>query len=199
MMNIQRKMLFLLILATSLCAKDIRVRSLDVLRKKLSQSPYTVVLFYDKSRENMRNKEIKQKIVDLESMFRSLSKDDYYKDANLQFIRAEVNREALQSVQRRYSLLQLPAFAIFLGRELKAKLYGYVFRDTVENFIERNLKSKMEETIKQADELRKKRLEEAKIRAYNRPYWYGPYWYGGYYPYWWYGYRRPYYGMYFGW
>ncbi len=198
-MNIQRKMLFLLIPVTSLCAKDIRVRSSDALRKKLSQSPYTVVLFYDKSRENMQDKKIKQKVVDMESMFRSLSKDDYYKDANLQFIRAEVNRKGLQSVPRMYSLSQFPVFAIFLGRELKARLYGYVFRDTVENFIERNLKNKIEEVIKQANELRKKRLEEAKIRAYNRPYWYGPYWYGGYYPYWRYGYGRPYYGMYFGW
>ncbi len=197
-MKTQRKTLFLLIsfAATSLCAKDIRVRSSEALRKKLSQSPYTVVLFYDKSRENMRDQKIKQKIIDMESMFRSLSKDDFYKDSKLQFIRAEVNRKGLQSVQRRYSLSRIPAFAIFLGRELKARLYGYVFRDTVENFIERNIKSKMEETIKQADVLRKKRLEEARIRALNTPWWYGPYWYGGYRPYWWYGYGRPYYGMY---
>jgi cysteinyl-tRNA synthetase len=180
-----------------LYAKDIRVRSIDKLSKKLAQAPYSLVLFYDKSRELMRNDEMKQKIGDMEAMFLSLSKDDYYKDANLQFIRAQVNKQDLQSAQQKYQLTELPAFAIFLGRQLKATLYGYVFRDAVEQFIEQNLKSKMEEIIKQADELRKKRLEEAKIRAYNRPYYYGPYWYGGYYPYWWYGYGRPYSGIYF--
>ncbi len=191
--------LFFALCVSAVCAKDIRVRSSEALRKKLTQAPYSLVLFYDDSREMKKDKNARDAIDNMEAMFRSLSKDAPYKDAQLQFIRAQVNREGLHSVLRRYELKQLPAFVIFLGREKQAVAYGNLYRDDVEQFIEMNLKNKMKEVIKQADELRKKRLEEAKIRAYNRPYIYGPYGYGPWlYPYGWYGYGRPYwYGGYY--
>lgn len=174
-------------------AKDIRVRSSEALRKKLTQAPYSIVLFYNDSREARKDTALRSSIVNMESMFRSLSKEGYYRDAQLQFIRAQVNREGLHSVMRRYELQKIPAFAIFLGRQKQAVAYGNLYRDDVEQFIELNLKNKMKEIIKQANELRKKRLEEAKIRAYNRPYIYGPYGYGPWlYPYGWYGFGRPY-------
>jgi hypothetical protein len=193
---------FLLMIALSmgfLCAKDIRVRSSEALRKKLTQAPYSIVLFYDDSRELKKDKNARDAIVNMEAMFKSLSKEDYYKDAQLQFIRAQVNREGLHPVLRRYELKKLPAFVIFLGREKQSVAYGNLYRDDVEKFIAMNLENKMKDVIKQADELRKKRLEEAKIRAYNRPYTYGPYGYGPWlYPYGWYGYGRPYwYGGYY--
>ena len=52
---------FLLMIALSmgfLCAKDIRVRSSEALRKKLTQAPYSIVLFYDDSREIKKNKNV---------------------------------------------------------------------------------------------------------------------------------------------
>ncbi len=192
-MKMVKKILYILLCVAPLCAKDVRVRSSSALQKKLSSAPYSIVLFYDKSRDAMRDKTAKQKLIDIETMFRSLSNDDYYKDAQLQFIRADVARKGLVSSSRDYNLIRLPAFVIFLGRQLTDKLYGYAFRQTVEKFIAQNLKIKMDKAIKQADEQRKKNLEQAKINNLNRPYWYGPYGYGGFYPYWWYGPGWPYY------
>ena len=195
-----------LLLANAVLAKDKRARSSEKLRSMLANAPYSLVLFFEKDRQSMKDKLRRQKISNMEKMFRSLSRDSYYKDAQLQFIRADVSRGDLKASIGRYNIKQLPSFVIFLGRELKSILSGFAFRDAVEDLIERNLKSKMSETIKQADELREKRLEESKIRAYNRSLWYpywggygwgvGPYW-GG--PYWRYGYGRPYGGLYFGW
>jgi len=193
-MKICKRAILFFLCASTLGAKDVRVKSMDALRKKLASSEYSIAVFYNTSRENMRNEVTKQKIKDLETMFKSMSKDSYYKDAKLQFIRADVDRRSLQIAPKRYNLTKLPAFVIFLGRQPLAALYGYIYRQQIDQFIAKNLKSRMDQAIKQANELRKKELEKAKIRAYNRPYWYGPYWYGGFYPYWWYGPGwRPYY------
>ncbi|HLE76562.1 MAG TPA: hypothetical protein VI521_02180 [Candidatus Babeliales bacterium] len=194
MKYIQHVVIWAFLSLGTLYAKDIRVRSADALRKKLAQAPYSLVLFYDNSRElKKRDAAARESIDDMEILFRSLSNDAHYKDAQLQFVRAETNRNELQSAIKSYDLSQLPAWVIFLDRQKQAVAYGNLFRDDVEQFIAMNLKNKMKETIKQADELRKKRLEEAKIQAYSRPYWYGPYWAGGgLYPYWWYGNGFPY-------
>ncbi len=199
--------LIALLFAQELGAKDKQARSSERLRSMLANAPYSLVLFFEKDRQSMKDKVYKEKIVNMERMFRSLSKDSYYKDAQLQFIRADVSHGDMNSALKRYDVNQLPSFVTFLGRELKSILPGFAYRDAVEELIQKSLKSNMEETIKQADELRKKRLEEARIGAYNRSYWYpygywggwgfgGPYW-GG--PYWRYGYGRPYGGFYFGW
>jgi hypothetical protein len=143
----------------------------------------------------MRNTILKQKIEDIEIMFDSLSDDSNYQNARLQFVKADISHKKLGESQKRFKLFRLPAFMIFLGNQPDAKLYGYVYRDAVKKIINEHLKERMDKAIVKFKEQQKIKLEEAKIRAYNRPYFYGPYWYGGFYPYWWSGFGWPrYYG-----
>lgn len=190
--------LMLLLICGLSYAKAARVRSMQDLRKKLATSEYSIVLFTDKSRDNMRNAVLKNKIKDMEAMFSSLSESDYYTNAKLQFIEADVNKRSLVEAPKAFRLYRLPALMIFFGRQPDAKLYGFVYRDTVERFINQHLSARMNRAIKEFDEQRKRDLEKAKIKAYNRDYIYGPYGYGGFYPYWSYGFGWPrYYGYYY--
>ncbi len=181
---------------SAIYSREKNASSLDNLRSLLSQSPYSIVLFYNNSREAKKEEYDTQRMRDTMLMYRSVSNDDYYKDAKLQFIKADIAKKGLNQALYRYQLQTIPSFVVFLGRQLKGTLSGYAYREDLESFIDRNLKVKMEELVKQADELRKKRLDEARIRAYTQPY----YWWGPWSPYWfspyWYG---PYWGPYYGW
>ena len=198
--------IFCLFCVASLSAKDRRARSADSFYTLLSKAPYSIAMFYDKSKDNMRNEEIREQIKAIETMFRSLSKDPNYKEANLQFVRVDVARRNLDSVAQQYAITKFPTFMTFLGREPIAgqRVQGYAYRTRIQSLIDRSLKREMQQTLKEKEAQRKRELERARIRAYQRaswwPYYSGPYWYGGGYPYWryGYGYRRPGFGFYFG-
>lgn len=191
-----RRLSFIILglLTSSLRAKEREARSYEKLQLLLAKAPYTVVVFYDNSREHRKNKELKQKIRNLQVMFRAVSKDSTYKEANLQFIKADISRSNLAQALRTYGINTVPQFLLFLGRErIKGQaLKGFIYRDDLERFINQNLKGQMQQQMKEKEQARKRELQEAKIRAYNRPYWGSPYWYYGYYPYWWGPYRYGY-------
>lgn len=187
----------------SMHAKDKRVKSADAFDLMLARAPYSVVLFYDRSRDNMRDPETRNMITSLESMFRSLSKTPDYEEAELQFLRVDVSRRDMDTVSERFGVKSYPTVLLFLDRQpLVQRLSGTVYREQLQQLIEENLKEKMNEIKQGKQEQRKRALERARIRAYQwgGPFWYGgyyPYWHSGYYPYWWYG-RGPYYGFHFG-
>ncbi len=203
-------MLALLCLAVvpSIDARYKRARSADSFYRLLARAPYSVVLFYNISRENRRDKGMRRSMKDLEIMFRSLSKNPDYKEAELQFLRVDVARRDLMSVANRYSIQRYPTAMLFVGREsIGQRLSGKVYREQLQALINHNLRKRMQEVIKEKQKQRQRTLERARIRAYqwaawgpywSSPYWYGPYGYGGYRPYWRYGYGRPGFGISFG-
>ncbi len=173
--------------------KDKRARSADAFYRLLSSAPYSLVVFYDRSKSAMRNDVTKEDIKDLEVMLRSLSKNPLYKGADLQIVRVDIGRRDLGKVAQEYAIETLPTYMIFLGREpIGNKLTGFAYRSKVNALIDQNLKEKMNVRLKEKEKERKRELEAARIRAYNRAYYWGPYWYGGYYPYW----RGPYFRSY---
>lgn len=182
-------------------AKDIRVRSKDDFFAKLSSAPYTLAIFYDRDREIMKDKEIVRSIKDLEIQTKSLSQNPFYKGADLQFMRVDLDRKELESVAQQFNITTLPTYLLFVGRELVGKpLVGFAYRSQVQKFIDQNLLDNMNSYMKEKQQQRARDLERAKIRAYNNaylwgPYW-NPYWSYGYAPYWGFGYR-PYYRWYY--
>jgi len=194
-MKVSRRMLIALISASTIIpgmsARDRRVRSVDSFDSMLAKAPYSVVLFYDNSREVRKTPEMRGVIKGLKSMMRSLSKDPNYKEANLQFLQVDVARRNLNELAQRYHVQTYPTAILFLGREATgSRLTGKVYRDQLRALINRTFKSQMQSILKEKAQQRKRELERARIRAYNRAYW-GPYWGWGYgwgYPYWGYGY-----------
>ncbi len=197
-----------LVMSVGLSAKEKAVRSFESLQKYLTKAPYSVVMFYNKNKANLKNPKVKQQIKDIETMFQAVSKDPIYKDADLQFLTADLNRDKLRMATSQYSLNILPKFMLFLGRQpLNTPLAsglssGYLYRTQLEALINSYLDKHMEKYLNEKAQARKVELEKAKIRAYNRAA-YGP-WYGSFYgpygyPYWWYGHPyglRPYWGFY---
>ena len=169
-------------------AKERKAHSANALEAMLAKSRYSVVIFYDSNQAKELNN--KDKLKDLKLMVSSLAKDPLYKNTNLQFIFADLERRDLKKAREKYQISNLPLFMIFLGRQPnKERLIGYVYRPQVTNFINQNLQVHMDQYLKEKQMQRQKDLELAKIKAYTRayywwsPYW-GGYWYGGYYPYW---------------
>lgn len=178
-------------------AKVRSVRSLDDFMKRVSRAEYSVALFVDKSKENMRNDEKKRLIKDLEIMFKSVSDDSQYKDADLQFLSVDVARKNAIQIAQNYAITAFPATIVLLGRQAVAGALrqGNIYRDQLQQLIDTHLSTQMSEVMKRKAEAQKRALERAKVRALTYPNWgYGGYW-GGY-PYW--GWGGGYYGGYWG-
>lgn len=189
---------------SAMSAKDKKVRSVDSFYRLLARAPYSVALFYNRSKENMRDEEKRRSMKDLEIMFRALSKNPDYKESDLQFVRVDVARRDLNSLAAQYRITYYPTAMLFVGREPVAQpITGKLYREQLQDYIEQHLKQKMQVVIKEKQKQRQRELERARIRAYQwaawGPYWYGPYGYYGYRPYWRYGYGWPRAGFYFGW
>ena len=197
MHKIKYYIIFFVTHCVTIGAKEKAISSSEALYKLLSKAPYSVVMFYEKSKENMKDKTIKQQISDLEVMFKSVSNNDEYKEADLQFLRVDVARKNLMSAAQRFNITKFPTFMLFVGREpipttISGSLsQGYIYRSQLEALINAYLKDRMQVHLKNKAESRAIALEKAKIRAYETAA-YAPYWYGYYgpygYPYWWYGY-----------
>ncbi len=186
-------MSFMLVLFAFGRERLVRASSDDSFRKTLARSPYAVVVFYDKSRENMRDPQIKNKISDLEDMFTSLSKNPDYVEAELVFIRVDVARSGLMSVAQSYGIRTFPAFRLFVGDQMirGVGINAYAYRAQVQSLINTHLQSYMQNVMQEKQRKRERDLERAKIQAYERAAYWGPYWNGyGYYPYW----AGPYWG-----
>jgi len=176
-----------------LVARDKRARSDRSFSGDLAKSPYAIVMFYDKSKENMRSKPIKQSITDMEAVFESLSKDPEYSDADLLFLKVDVARDDLRSVASHYTVQLFPTFMIFIGDTpiKQARISGFASRAQLQNLIDTSLQTRINSYLKEKDAARERALQRAQIRAYNRAYWYP---YGG----WGWGYGYPYGGWGYG-
>lgn len=180
---------------TFLYAKEKRARSAAEFNRLLSAAPYSLVVFYDRSKNAMRDDDAKNNTKDMEIMIRSLSKNPLYKGADLQFVRVDVSRRDLSNLLQTYAVTTLPTFMVFVGRQpYEDRVTGFAYRSQVNTLITSSLQEKMAIYMKEKERQRQRELERARIRAYNRAYlWgWGPYWYTGYYPYW----RGPYYRFY---
>ena len=107
----------------------------------------------------------------------------------------------MNSVARGLGIEQFPTIQIFVGRQplVGARIQGSIERMQLHSLIDRFLRKKIDAYLQDKDAARRRELERAKIRAYNRAYYWGPYGYYGYgYPYWGgYGWGRG--GFYYGW
>lgn len=177
----------LLLVFCSSWARVKKARSYKKLNIILSKSPFSAVMLYPETKELRRDKSWRSQLRDTQIMFRSVSDDDFYKAADLNFIQAKANK-GFAEAPRKYNVQDVPKFLLFQGREpMYGTLAGFIYRDQLENFINRNLKTELDQRLKEKQKAQKRKLEQAKIDAYNRAYqWgaWGPYWAYGYWPYW---------------
>jgi len=129
---------------------------------------------------------VDNKIDRLEDMFDYTSEDDVYEEIDIAFIQANIAKERYANAARDFGItVTEPTFVLFKDSvPLKDKtgallvLSGYdVTRLELKNFINTHFAEDIKRILKEQAEIRKRKLEEAKIRRMN----WAPYW-GGYYP-----------------
>lgn len=161
-----------------------------------------IALFYESEKRMRReNPELYRKLKNLKSMFKDASKVFKYEDADLLFMTINLARPKNQGLQSRYNIASTPVFMLFKdGYPYKDKagnaliLEGSPTRPQLQAFIDKNFEEDIEKNRRRNQEIRQKRIEQARARAY---YWGWGYPYGG----WGYGgWGRPWgWGGYGGW
>jgi hypothetical protein len=128
-----------------------------------------------------------------------VSDSERYKQVDMMFLQGDVDREDVAAVAREYAVTTFPAFLLFKEGVVLRKnnnpliLTGDINRLQLNEFIDTHLGDKIDDILDEQERILKRRLEKAKIRAYNTPYWgYG-------YPYWGWGWGYPNYGGWYGW
>jgi thioredoxin-related protein len=194
-----------LALGFMLHAKVKTFKSEERLHKYLRQSDVAVVMFYQKpdkpddKSERAAYKEALQNIKDLQARFKVVSDEERYKEVDMMFLQGDVDREDVAAIAREYAVTTFPAFLLFKEGVVLRKnnnpliLTGDINRLQLNEFIDTHLGDKIDDILDEQERILKRRLEKAKIRAYNTPYWgYG-------YPYWGWGWGYPNYGGWYGW
>ena len=174
-------------------AKEVSVSSEKKFYRRLDKHDLAVVMFYKEDREVRKDRVLKQRIKNLENMFKATSTIRRYEEANIVFIKVNTAKNAVSDLHRDFQVTKLPAFVVFkyntpVRDEQKniVQLNGFVSREALKEFIDKNLEDAIDDIIEEKGEIRKRKLEEERLR-YR---YYGPYFNYGYSPYY---YHSPYY------
>lgn len=180
-------------------AKEISLRSENRLKDIIIKDRYAVLMLYKEDKDTRKDKKMTEDLRYLKETFKAVSSDDFYKESDLSFLTSNVAKKELVDLPEKLGVKQLPAFVLFQdGKAIRGAdgqkliLSGFVARDALQGFIDQNLKDELEDVIEEKAEIRKRELEEARIRSYYAPQVYFGLGYG--YPYGYYGYPYGYYG-----
>lgn len=180
-------------------AKEVNAASENRFYAALRKTELVVVLFYKDNRDERKAGESPEGLLNI---FKSLSKFDTYRYANINFVKVNVEKAKVASVAQDFKITQFPTVLLFKDGDVvtddngnRAVLSDLITRSTLKNFIDTNLSDDIDAIIE-------KKREENRIRAENRAVaaaaWYGSYGYG--YPGWgWGGYGYPGWGFGGGW
>lgn len=168
-------------------AKEVNATSENKFYAALRKTELAVVLFYRDDRAERRAGKSSENLLNI---FKSLSRFDTYKYANINFIKVNVEKAKIASVAQDFKITQFPTVLLFKDGDVvtddngnRASLSDPITRSSVKNFIDTNLSDDIDAIVE-------KKREENRIRAENRAVaaaaWYGSYGYG--YPGWGWGY-----------
>lgn len=205
--------ILLYVARSSLISKEVVIRSQDKLDRSLARYPAAVLLVYDSKVFTCQNKESIKKAM---TVFRELSRDCYYRQADLPFFVVDISsRKIGRSIGYCWQLTNLPAIIVIQEGQPVGDAQGnikvlhqLVNRGQLTQFIDDTIGEQLQLLIAQKDEDRQRRLAEARIQYYESSYaplegdYAGDYSWA--YPYWGYGYGYPwapngYVGIGFGW
>ncbi len=156
-----------------------------------------VALFYVEKKGI--NREIREQVREAQKIFRAVSKVDTYDYAGVLFASVNTAKEDILELTIRYGVTRpeadSPSLALFRGGKMVACLSGFQDREDIKNIIDQYFGGDITRITKEKDAQRQRRVEAARVRAYENaaayPYWGGWPYYGG-----WAGYGAawPYYG-----
>jgi hypothetical protein len=89
------------------------IRSRSKFERLLDKRSLVVALFYKNDRDTRKNKDLTRNIAELERMFKRISEDGRYKDAQVMFVRINVASKDAQVIADEYGVITLPTFMLF--------------------------------------------------------------------------------------
>lgn len=173
----------LFVVRPSINARYVALENTNRFNKELSRSDLAVVFFYCSDRCNKKDKCARATITQLKNIFKDVSNVTDYRQADMNFIAINTARNECWSHD--YGLDNQPQVLLFKnGTALEgARLSGSFTYSQLRSFIETSFNEDIDQAIKDRQEERRLRAQEA--AALWAPYWsyYGwPYYYNG--PYW---------------
>lgn len=175
-------MVFLGLVSSSLMARDHWLRAPRNDRSfydLITKYQFAVVLFYQENKEINKDRHMRQINNFMDGTFARLSRNGYYRDGDLAFIKVNVMRDDLENVQHEYQITTLPSILIFRNgvpfQDAQGKrlmIAGQASADQIDSLIAAHLKKELDANVQ-------KRAEQRRIqRELDAWYGYGPnvYW-----------------------
>jgi len=174
------------------------IRSENEFYKKIQHAPFTVAMFY---KDNKADRVWHDNLALQKRNFKRLSHEGFYRNGDVQFIEADINRKNLGTIRSDFRVGSVPAVLLFnYGKVVRNtdkepailvdKKFPFLKPDVMKKFINSYLREDIEDYIEQNTE---RKVEDRILRDYSGyitygagfqpwPY-YAPYYggYGGYY------------------
>jgi len=181
-MKIVGKLLFMVFLVGLIVAipLDARVRTKQSEREfdqQLSRSPFVVALFYSNIKNSHKSNVERERTDQLLRMYEKASSKRSYDDADVTFIKINVDARGSDAIARRYHVTQLPLIMLFRKGQLaidqqgkNAFLAGFVSIQDVHGFIDHFWSNDISIAIQEREQKRHQRIQDSKDES--DPYFY---------------------------
>jgi hypothetical protein len=181
----------------------------------LRKNDLSVVLFYHQDFKSKKNKLEKKNTTELLKDFKAASRIREFSRASVRFISVNTAKSKIKDLADKYGIakkkiivkdqsimIARPTIMLFKnGKNFNnIRITGDLSKARIKAFVDQYFSNDIRKVIKEKDEERKRKLEEARYRHYYTPYYYNYGWswpyHHGYWPYYSYGHRwgRGYWG-----
>ncbi|KKP35457.1 MAG: hypothetical protein UR26_C0004G0004 [candidate division TM6 bacterium GW2011_GWF2_32_72] len=201
----KKKLIILnLIIVAALVARERSISSAKRFSNDINKYDMSVVCFYQYDKATKQDESLKQQVKQMLDMFDELSKKTNYKRAGVIFLKCNIDDPEWVALANSYGVVDFtkPTFFLFRGGSpVKDNLVGFVSRKALEELIDDNWGSRIDDIIEAKNKEEMRKAEQAALYGaawgpYYDGYWGWPYagygigfgWGGGYY-----GGRRGYY------
>lgn len=157
----------------------------------ITKYQFAAVLFYQDSKVVRRDAGARQVIDFMNGTFDRLGRYGYYRDADLVFMKVNVERDNLADVSHAFQIVQLPCVVLFksgvpiqdrYGKPLM--LVGSSSADQIERLIKSNLKKELDANVQKRAEERRQQRELDRLYGPSFSWGLGWGWPGAYYGSW---------------
>jgi len=174
-------------------SNEVTVSSWRQFEKVTNKFRYAVVMFYYNHSQMHEDEQLQGDIDELKRMFRAVSREQRYENADVVFLRINLAWEGAGKISNAFDITNatIPSFllikngdAVRVSFNKPIMLIGYVDRDQLIAFIDKHWHDELIDEAERVEDEKERRREEQRTYWYYDPW---PYYYGWGWP--WYGRR----------
>ena len=134
--------------------------------QQIAKSQLMIALFYNNGKNKQKGSAKKADIDRLLRMYESVSSKKLYDDADLTFVKVNVDVQGGGMIAQRYGIKELPAFLLFDNKRIvtdendnNAMLFGFVSADQLHSFIQQYCGESIIAAVEQKEIKRDERIQ----------------------------------------